>query len=256
MLHGMFGVGAFISPFVIQIMLNSLTWRQGYLAISGINAVIALVFIFLTWKDRKYSTESTVESKIRLSEVWDYLKDRYNLMLIISGVMYAAAQMGMGVWIVRYMTVQYNRADLGAAALSILWFTSTISRFCAIKLKFRPLVMFAFGSASIVVCQSLGLLINNPYIFLASYALIGLFSGLCIPVILAEALENYTGRTSLPTSVMFIAMSVFRIATPLIMGWISAVSSISVSMTLPVVISVVGIIAAYAALKIKYIRLN
>jgi MFS family permease len=252
LLHGVYGVGAFISPFIIQALLTVMSWRQVYYILAGFIGITVIFYIIQTRRDGGIKGVSNInEPRLRLKEVTGYLKNRYNLLVIGGGVMFSASQTCVAVWIVRYMTVQYNRADLGAVALSVLWFFSTISRFLAPRINIKPLKMYMIGLAAIGILQACGLLLNTPYALLIAFGGIGLLSGQCMPTIMSEVTKKYPGRTSLPTTVMLFMMYIVRIIMPLVMGIVSAVSSISVSMYLPVLTSALGVLSVFFAMREK-----
>lgn len=252
MLHGVYGVGAFISPFILQALLSYMKWTGVYYVMAGFVALTVVFFIFETKREGGTESVSNIdEPRLKLKEIGGYLKNRYNLLLIGGGVMFSASQTCVAVWIVHYMTVQFGRADLGATALSIMWLFSTISRFFAPRLKIRPLTQFIIGVGMIGIPAVIGILIGTPLALIIAFGVIGLFSGQCMPAIINIVTRDYPGRTSLPTSVMLFMMYIARIIMPLLMGLISAALTISTSMFLPLLTSFIGVLSALMALKIK-----
>ena len=235
-------------------------WRHVYFVIAGLMALGVLYFVVQTRRDGGHITASSIdEPKLRWREVTGYLKDRYNLFLIGGGTMYSATLIGLSLWIVHYMTESFaptavlgmtlQPAEMGAAALSVLWLFSTISRFFAPRLIVRPLKMYIAGIGSVSVLNALGMLLNDPVVLIVTYGVIGLLSGQCMPNLFSEANLKYPGRTSLPTSVMMFMMCIARILMPLLAGYVMAVSTEMLGMLLPVITSILSTLLSFLALR-------
>lgn len=234
-LHGWFGVGGLIAPIAIQSLLAYTNWRGIYFMLAGLVALTVLQFVFQSKRTgTSFNVSSIEEPKLRFHEVTNFLKKKYNLFLIGGAMMFSATFSSLAVWIVRYMFVRFDAPELGATALSVFWVFGTLSRFLAPHIKLRPLKLFIIGALSIVVFLTIGILSGNQIVIIIMYGVIGLLSGHCMPMIMQESLKKYPGRTSLPTSVMLLVMCITRIFMPLLVGFIAAISTISVAMMLPV----------------------
>lgn len=250
LLHGTFGVGAFLAPIAVHALLSVTAWRNINFIVAGLVGLTILFFLVQTGRGSgRLAVSSIDEPRLKFGEIKEYLKSRYNLLLIGGGVMYSACQVVSAFWVVRYTTVAYGDASAGALALSVSWLMSTISRFFAPMINIRPLKMFAFGVSTMGVFQVTGVLLNNPAALVAAYGAIGLFSGQCMPMIMNEITLKYPGRTSLPTSVNLFMMYGARIIMPLIAGVLATVSSITVSMLLPLITGILGGVFTVMALR-------
>jgi fucose permease len=199
----------------------------------------------------KISSPALSERKLEFSEVKAYVKEWYNLFLIGGGVMYCATMSVCSFWVVRYATETFNDdGATGALALSVCWLMSTISRFCAPLLKKRPLAMFAVGVSAMGVFQVAGILAGSAALLVVAFGAIGLVSGQCMPMQMNEVNIKYPGRTSLPTSVNLFMMYIARILMPLVAGFVATVTSITVSMMLPIITGLLGGLFAYMAIRI------
>ena len=76
--------------------------------------------------------------------------------------------------------------------------------------------------------------------------LLGLVSGLCIPVIVAEAALGNADKTALSTSAVFLLMGVSRMVMPLIMGAVAA-ASITNAMLLPAGAAIISAVFCWLA---------
>lgn len=253
LMHGTYGIGAFVSPLIIQWLLEpprSLSWQTVNYMIAAFVGVLVVFFALQTKKDSGVMGAAGMdEPKLHMDEIKRYLKNRYNALLIGGGVMYNASMVVSSLWVVRYATVTYNDAASGAIALSVCWLCSTVSRFAAPALKKRPLKLFAIGVSSMGVLQMAGVLAGNQIMLIAAYGAMGLLSGQCMPMLMNELTVKYPGRTSLPTSVSLFFMYCSRILMPIIVGYVAAVSNITISMLLPLVTSILGGLFSFMALR-------
>lgn len=251
LLHGSYGMGAFAAPIVIQALLASIVWRNVNFFAAGLMA-LAVVFFLIQTKRGGAVTNTPVlsEQKLKSSEIKEYMKERYNLLLIGGGVMYCATMSVAAFWVVRYTTETFkDNGASGAVALSVCWLMSTISRFCAPLIKKRPLSMFAVGVSAMGVFQVAGILIGSEAALIIAFGALGLVSGQCMPMIMNEVNRKYPGRTSLPTSVNLFMMYIARILMPLVAGFVATVVNITVSMMLPIITGLLGGMFAYMAIR-------
>lgn len=244
LLHGGFGVGSLLCPLVVTAMLALMGWRQVSQWMGALMLFTALVFALLGLRRTDAGRQTVQEQKLNAGQIRAYLGNGRNLMLVLAGVMYAATQTGLTVWLVRYMTLRYQAESLGATALSIYWICATVSRFVAPRIRLKPILLFMFGALLSCVFQAGGVLVGNPVFMCVMVSGIGLVSGQCLPMLIGESTADYEGMTTLPTSVLLFTMCIARILMPLVMGVISDGVSVSGAMLAP---AVTGLLAALAA---------
>jgi len=234
-LHGGFGVGALIAPILITALLTVINWHAVSYLLSGVIAVAGIVFFLLLSAARKGVPAPVPEPKLTFAGVKAFLFHRRNALMLVSTMLYAISQAGFLVWIVRYMTLQYNAEALGSLALSLYWVFGTISRVFAPKLKVRPLVLFLMGVALTFVFQLVGILSGSAIVMCIVGAAIGLVSGHCVPMILSVASAENPGNSSLIASSFLISIYATNSISPLLMGALASWASLNVMMLLPAV---------------------
>lgn len=177
LLHGSFGVGALIAPILITALLAVIDWHAVSYLLGAILAVSAIAFFLLLTAAKKGVPAPVPEPKLTFAGVKSFLIHRRNALMLVTTMLYAVSQAGFLVWIVRYMTLQYNAESLGSVALSLYWVFGTISRVFAPKLKIRPLVLFLIGIALTFMFQLVGVLSGSAVVMCVAGAAIGLVSG-------------------------------------------------------------------------------
>lgn len=232
-LHGSFGVGALAAPILITALLAVIDWHGVSYLLAAVLAVAAVVFILLLSAAKKGVPAPVPEPKVTFAGVKAFLFHRRNALMLASTMLYAISQAGFLVWIVRYMTLQYNAESLGSVALSLYWVFGTISRVFAPKLKIRPLVLFLLGVALTFVFQLVGVLSGSAVVMCVVGAAIGLVSGHCVPMILSVANSENPGNSSLISSSFLISFYATNSVSSLFMGAIASWTSLTVMMLFP-----------------------
>ena len=148
------------------------------------------------------------------------------------------------------MTLRYDAETLGSTALSIYWICVTVSRFAAPRIPMRPLKLFLYGVLASVVFQTIGVLSGSAIVMCVMSGLVGLVTGLCIPMLVAENAVGQEGNTSLATSMLLVTMCFARILVPIVMGSISSEISVSFSMLLPAFTAALSALFAFLTLRI------
>lgn len=234
-LHGGFGVGALTAPILITALLGFIDWHAVSYLLGALLGLAAVVFFALLSAARKGVPAPVPEPKLTFAGAKAFLFRRRNALMLVTTMLYAVSQAGFLVWIVRYMTLQYNAEALGSVALSLYWVFGTISRVFAPKLKIRPLVLFLVGVALTFVFQLVGVLSGSAVVMCIVGAAIGLVSGHCVPMILSVASAENPGNSSLIASSFLISIYATNSISPLLMGALASWFNLNVMMMLPAV---------------------
>lgn len=234
MLHAAFGIGGLLAPAILKPVLNGSSWRVTYLVCAGVFAVINIVFIIFALRNYKNtaSQNSITEARISGKVLADYISRPRNLMILLAAIFYGGAQLGVIGWVDYYIETRFGNADLGSTCLMVYWITATVSRLIAPKIPLPPKKLLVCGTAIAGVAHVLGVISGSAVAMLIATGVIGIASGLFIPMIVAEAARGNEDRTSLTTSAVFLVMCASRMVMPLLMGAASA-KSIAAAMIIP-----------------------
>jgi hypothetical protein len=221
--------------------------------IAGLMLAAVLQFIFTSDRSKGELTETaSPEQKLKAREVMTYIREKRNILLLASGIFYAATQAGLMTWLVRYMTVRFDAELLGATAFSVYWIFSTLSRFLSPRINMPPIKLHIYGVLLSGVFQAAGVLSGSAVVMCIATGAIGLVSGQCMPMLVNEGSSRYPGRTLLPTTVMLLTMRAAGMLIPLLMGAVSGFSSITVSMYIPVATAFLSGLAGIMILRIPF----
>lgn len=131
-LHCFWGVGTIISPYVMSYSLTKSSWTQGYLTVSVIQMIIAVIVLisFPLWKRNKEGKESEPEVKpIGLKGV---MKIKGAPEVLLGFLAYCAAECTAMLWASSYFEGVFGVSKTDSAALGSLFFIGmTVGRFVA-----------------------------------------------------------------------------------------------------------------------------
>ena len=247
LVHGFFGIGGLIVPILLNHVLAWGGWRSAYYIGALLFGLIALIFSVIALSVRKKADVPTaaLEQPISRAMLGSYFKSSRNILLLLAGICFAAAQIGLVNWIVHYMSVRFEDAALGSVCLSLYWITTAFSRIFGPRLPFPAHKAQAVGALVSGILLMAGIARGSAMGMAVTCGLFGLFSGPCLPVLVGEAALGNADRTSLTTAVMMLLMSLSRMVTPLAMGSLTNVSLVA-AMFVPAVAAILS--ALFSAL--------
>ncbi|MGC4044621.1 MAG: MFS transporter [Armatimonas sp.] len=184
-----FGVGAAFAPSLVRNALGSgIPWQSLYIGLAAINAVVALVLVFL-----KVPRPSTHEA-LELADLKRVLRTRLFAALCIMQLLYVGAEVSYFSWLPTY----FEKGIAGGAAWvatvgTVFWIAMTVGRFAVgFLMEKQPLRKLTVLSATLgAFAAGATLLQPSPLAATVCVALAGLSISGIFSLILAEASENY-----------------------------------------------------------------
>jgi len=236
LLHGFYGIGGLLTPILVSAILSASGWRPAYYVAAAIFALIVLFFVVVGLRSLKGAgaAQTAPETPMSAAMLRDYIRSKRNLLFLAAAAFYAASQIGLLNWVVRYTSVQFNDAQTGSLCLTAYWVCTTICRLVTPHLPFQPGKMMVIGMLGAAVFNVIGVISGSAVGMLLASALIGIISGQYIPVMISEATRGNEDRTSLITSGIFLLMGLARMVMPLGMGAVSS-ASLAIAMLMPAV---------------------
>jgi len=252
-LHGLFGVGSLLSPIVLVWALYHTDWRGVHYALA-IVSLLVVVFIFLITRGvvNKSETATIQEKLVKKADVIAHLRVKHNIALALAGFFAMFTISCVLIWFVRYMTLRYDAAELGALSISVYWICSTINRFLFSGFfKRAPMLFFSLGAFLSGVFLLIGIVSGNPVVLCVMMGAFGFCSGHFVPILVSECAIGYEGQTTLTTSFIMFVMCLSRIAAPIMMAFISTHITVNYSMMLPVASAIAVVFCGWFASKTK-----
>ena len=252
LLHGFYGIGGLLTPIMVSFIMEKSGWRPGYYVAAGIFAAICVLFAFVGLRKRSNtgSAETAKETPFTAAMLAEYLRTPRNIFFLAAAALYAAAQIGLLGWVVRYTSVQFNDPQTGSMCLTAYWVCTTICRLVTPRLPIKPGKLLVVGGLGACVFHVIGILSGSAVGMLIASGIIGLTSGQWIPVMISEATRGNEDRTSLITSGIFLVMGLARMLIPLGMGAVST-SSLVAAMMLPAASALLCAVFSHLAVRSK-----
>jgi len=252
-LHGFFGLGSVLSPIIFIWALQHIDWRGIHYSLAILSIVVVITMLVLTRITKKTSEKTTVREKLLTrKDVLAHLKIKRNVVLIIAGYFAMFTIVAVMIWIVRYMTLRHDAAELGALSITIYWICATFNRFfSAHVIKRAPMKFFALGGLLSGVFVFVGVLSGNPIFFMVMLGFFGLCSGHFIPVLVREFARGYEDKTTFTTSLLMFAMGAARITAPIMMAFLGTQISLTLGMMLPVLTALITMTCGLIVYKSK-----
>ena len=180
LLHAMFGIGTTTGPIIMNIALNTATWRSGYWAVGIFQVGLALTFFFTAhlWDDGKNTDGSDSEAPKQVEPA--RLRDTIKLPIVWFGVafffLYTGTEASVGQWSYTLFT-KTRETDPNTAAffISAYWGAFTFGRVVSglIVRRISEHVFMRFSMVAMVVGELVMLLNINETISLLCLPLVG-----------------------------------------------------------------------------------
>lgn len=218
-LHGVYGVGAAISPLVIGFFLErGLQWRWALIGIS----VIWLVYGLVVWLSYRSATPEVKNGQARKLDLSMLRQGPFFALFVIAFTYNGVAWSLLG-WIAVFMQQAAGFSTLlSVSMISVFYVALTIGRFlCAAYAE-------KVGYATILLVLAVGITLTYPLVVLGTPLLVavGVFlTGLSLsglfPTALAYGSRLYPEQTGTVTGTLSVAMTFGSMAPPLWTGIIA-----------------------------------
>lgn len=249
-LHGIFGIGGVLTPILLHELLKRFQWRTIYILAGVVCLILIAQFAVVTrYMKSRVSVASRMEPKLTVAGIQEFFGSKYSILLLFCIFFGAAAQSGIIVWTIRYVSVSLASPEIAAVCLSIFWVTTTVSRFVSPLLPYQPSQIVAFGAFTSAITWTVALVINQPLAMCVASGITGLVSGSCIPMTLSEGAAINPEKTGFSTSILMISKTIAQILSPIIVAFVMSLGSMRTGMY--VTSALFAINGIFAALMIR-----
>lgn len=249
-LHGIFGIGGMLTPILLHRLLQHFEWRTIYIIAGLICFVLVAQFAMVTrYMGPRVSVAGRREPKLTLSGLREFFGRTDSVYVLLSIFFGAAAQSGIIIWTIRYVSVFLVSPEIAAICLSIFWITTTISRFGSPMLPMQPSLIVALGAFIAAVAWTIAVLLNHPLGMCVASGIAGLVSGSCIPMMLSEGAAINPEKTGFSTSILMICKTIGQIISPIVVAFVMSLGSMRTGMYVTSILFVLN--GIFAALMIR-----
>jgi fucose permease len=223
LLHGLFGLGGLCGPILIERLTVNTSWAQTYFVISMVLLGYMIVYAaYVKWQWNNllaHMSSHEKQTRFGLADMARFFTKKRHVLLWITMFFYGGIQSTLVVWIKRYVETHLNEPAWGAYVLSAVWLGTVISRMLISPgIKASSPVKICAGNAISAVALAAGLLSGSARGIAAATLLVGLSSGLSVPLIIAMGCEWHKENTAFGTLMPFTAHFIAYVVFPPFIG--------------------------------------
>lgn len=232
-LHMCFSIGAFAAPIIIGLLKSGagFDWKSSYF-LFAIIATAFFVFYLVGWRNTGLSDKARQQDLDALPASKSLLKDGEFWVLCVMLFMYALHQVGITYWTSAYFETKEVPQLIADFSASALWIGIIVSRIIAVKAG-KPNVIIpwvAWGSLISGAMLVLSVLVDQPYLLIASYFIAGLGTGAMIPMLIGKVNMKFPAHAGIASTVIFLFITASSSMSTFIMGGIADATSMQTAM--------------------------
>jgi len=252
LLHGIYGLGGLAGPLLIQKLSGfEFTWNEILMICAAIAVGASIVYAIgavpvIRCKDR----EIEVASPIHLSDVKNFFREKRKRILLICAFLYGAHQIGITVWMTRYISEYLGTPKWGPGALSAFWVGVASSRLIITRFSINRTKVIFLGHLLDGIIIAVGVLVGNGFFMLVCCGIAGFVEGTILPLTLDMACCWELKNTSLGSSMVLFALYIGFIIAPPLIGFLIDIYGVKVGMILPAIFSLTAAFFAFFLIKL------
>ncbi len=194
-LHGMWGVGAAISPYVMSYCLTGgFGWQTGYRSVAIAQMVLTAILFFSLplWKK---TTPAAGLERSRPKKLGEIIKLRGVVFMLIAFFCYCAMEAAAGLWAASYLALHRGvSAETAASYAALFYIGITAGRFvCGLvsnKIGDRNMIRIGVGVATLGIL-AVWLPVEAPWLCLNGLVVIGIGCAPVYPAIIHSTPNNF-----------------------------------------------------------------
>ena len=216
--HGIFAVAGILSPVLIAAALKVTDWRAVYRIVGLLAAANIGVFAYMFFRHRGSVKESGyVEAPLRREDAAELIRPRF-IALAAGMFLLTAGQVGITVWVVRYVSTYLGQPGIAALCLSMFWLAGMVSRFIMPRIKARTEVKILVGAIGGSITWTIGVLAGTGAAMLACCFLTGLLAGSLLPLNISIGTSMFPEKTGMVTAMLTFMKNLGSMVSPIIVG--------------------------------------
>ena len=247
-MRAVYCLGGMTSPLLLNALMSTgLTWHWVALW-AGFVGLGLFMFYFVFSARRLPAGTVNATDQIDLTGIKDFLLLKGAARTLLFGLMYYGHQIGLTVWIVRYIQEYLRETRWGIYALTFYWVGALLARIILPNLIARHKTLLVFGNACSATLFIAGVLIGNGKIMCIMILLVGFAEGTTIPMLVDYACSLDRKKSTVACSVIIFTNNCGSIVIPSLIGAIIAALGANVGIF---VLPALSICCALTALKME-----
>lgn len=252
MLHGFFGLGALICPFLGRLLLAWFGWQGTHIAF-GVLVLLAMlqaVAVSAAVKKKGAPAHPVPEPKLTREHWRAYAGDKVNWLLWLAMFLAMGSQNGFVYYIFSYVDTVLGQPEVAALSLTMFWAACTVSRFVYPRIKAKPMQVHLAASALCGLCIVAAMLWASGYMMVLGCTAIGFTAAPAIPLVFNEGGRRYARMSALPTAALSAMCYFSRGALPPVVGAMSRATGLQTALLLPALLYLCNAVLALVLLRV------
>jgi len=223
-MRAFYSAGGMLAPLVLNSMLKvGLVWNNAIMIVAIFCLFLLCFFVFVAYpRIPKPMNQSGIYDDVSLGALLSFIRKPGAYIIILIGFFFASHQIGLTVWIVRYLTVYKNISGIGAYILSAYWIGALISRVLLPKLVTSPKTVLVWGTLISGILLTIELIVSNALLSGILMMLVGVSEGLVVPMVVDCACEIDRSNSALSCSTLIFVNNIGGMVAPPIIGMLIA----------------------------------
>lgn len=247
-LHAAYGLGGILAPVLMTAALSAGTsWRYILWALAVVVGVVFLVaWVVFSRAQDQLATESAPPDKVTLADLKGFLLQPGNVVIISCAACYCAHQASIYLWVSRIIGTGFSDVALGAAALSLFWVGTVISRLVVPLTGITPVRYMRVGMLVTGAVQTVAFVAGSAALICVAAALSGFAGGASLPMLLAEIKERNASRSMLAITAVLLTTAVAAIVCAPLIGFVVGQTTLLAGVAVAAVFAFASGAAAFA----------
>lgn len=246
-MRAVYCLGGMISPLLLNALLErNIPWNRVAL-ITGIIGIAICVYYFLFAAPRipEVSSEQRISDRVSFKSYVAFLRIPGAVRTVLFGVMYYGHQIGLTMWIVRYITIYMGEPKWGAYGLTFFWIGAFLSRIILPRLIKTHRTLLLYGNLTAAILLGIGVLIGNGKLFCFLVFLDGFAEGTTIPMLVDYACSLDRSRSAVACSSVCFFNNIGSLFVPSLIGTLISLSGAKTGIFILPVTSLMCVLLAY-----------
>ena len=217
-MRAVYCLGGMTSPLFLNALLKAgILWNRVILITGGIGLAAACYYCFFSTPRIPNNIETAV-NRITFQTFREFIALPGAIRVILFGMLFYGHQIGLTIWIVRYITHFLNEPTWGYYALTFYWVGALISRVFVPQFVKEHRPMLLYGSLGAGLFLSIGILSGFGWLMAVMVLLAGLSEGTTVPMMVDYACSLDRSKSAMACSSLVFFNNISSMFIPSVIG--------------------------------------
>lgn len=247
LLHAVYGAGGMLAPILMTAALaGGASWRAVLWALAAAAGAVCILCAKVFSRAREALPQAaSAPARMTREDIAVFARQPGNLPIVLCAMFFCAHQCCVYLWISRIIGIGYNAPEMGAAALSLFWVGTVLSRLLVPALRLPALWYMRVGMLLCAAVLAAGAALGGAVVLCGAAGLAGLLGGAMIPVTLTEINRRNRSRSMLSITAVLLTTALSAILCAPLVGFVVARTSLAAGLVVSAVFALGSGAAAF-----------